>query len=690
MTTGATSVDATAGDPISARKRWLWYIVFASVLPIAILLLRHLAWKGDAQLHTLAEAVANGAALMAAAMALVRYYTKKESKFLLIGSGFIGAFFLDGYHAAITSVYLAKYTPSTLAALTPWSGTASRLFLSLLMLASVFAWRKGMQREATRRQEILVYVLVGSWTLISFVFFVVVSLKPPYYPHFVLHRPVELIPCVLFAVAALGYLSAGSWKIHAFEHWLVLSLIAAVAANVSLSIYGGLFDAIFFAAHVLKIVQYVLVLFGLYVSMHTIFRREAAHTSRLAQVNISLANEIEERHRAEAELRQAQEELDSRVRARTQDLAIANDALSAEIAERTRAEQQLTGANDELKNRTDELERQTHEMELLAQLASALRACANPEEAERAVARVLAWVFPRGSGAICIFNNSRNLVQPSERWGTQMEVSAFTPDECCALRMGRVHLADGQQLLDCAHVDARRFYLCAPLVAQGEMLGTIFIQAEKAADLENRNFVSGPAKLVQTIAEQAALALSGLKLRRVLRDAAIRDPLTGLFNRRYMEETFSRELARCVRNGRPLAVVMIDVDHFKSFNDRHGHDVGDLVLKQAGVLMRSMIRAEDIVCRLGGEEFLIIMPDADLECAMRRSHSLKDQFGAMSINHNGGPIEAVTISVGVASTESAGYTAEALMHAADQCLYMAKNQGRNHVCACSAAIVAMP
>ena len=395
MTTGATTVDAASGDSSSTRKRWLWYIVFASVVPIAILLLRHLAWKGDAQLHTLAEAVANGTALMAAAMALVRHYTKKESKFLLIGSGFIGAFFLDGYHAAITSVYLAKYTPSTLAALTPWSGTTSRLFLSLLLLGSAFAWRKGMQKEATRRQEILVYVLVAAWTLISFVFFVVISLKPPYYPHLVLHRPVELIPCTLFAIAALGYLSAGSWKVHAFEHWLVLSLIAAVAANVSLSIYGGLFDVIFFAAHVLKIVQYALVLCGLYVSMHAIFRREAAHASRLAQVNISLANEVEERQRAEAELRQAQEELDSRVRARTQDLAIANEALSAEITERKRAEQQLTSANDELKNRTDELERQAHEMELLAQLASALRACASPEEAERAVARAGMGVPPR-------------------------------------------------------------------------------------------------------------------------------------------------------------------------------------------------------------------------------------------------------------------------------------------------------
>lgn len=114
------------------------------------------------------------------------------------------------------------------------------------------------------------------------------------------------------------------------------------------------------------------------------------------------------------------------------------------------------------------------------------------------------------------------------------------------------------------------------------------------------------------------------------------------------------------------------------------------MLEQAGALLRSTVRAEDIVCRLGGEEFLVIMAEAALESAIRRANFLKDQFGAMSIDHNGAAIEAITISVGVASTESAGYSREELMRAADQCLYLAKSQGRNRVCANSPESVAVP
>jgi diguanylate cyclase (GGDEF)-like protein len=690
MATGASSLGAASGQSSSTRSRRLFYILLACAAPAIIAAVRPLSWKGNAELHTLAEAVANGAALTAASMALVRYYTKKERKFLLIGSGFIGAFFLDGYHAAITSAYFAKYTPSTLSALTPWSGATSRMFLSLLMLASALTWREGTEREATKRQEALVYLLVGAWTLISFVFFAVVSLRLPYYPHFFLHRPLELVPCTLFAIAAVRYWSLGLWKADAFEHWLILSLIAAAAANVALSVYGGLFDVTFFLAHGFKIAQYVLVLCGLYVSMYSIFRREADNASRLGQVNSSLAGEIEERHKAEAELRRAHEELDSRVRARTRDLAVANDALSGEIAERTRAEQRLTSTNGELQNRTEELERQTHEMELLAQLASALRACADPQEAEAVVAKVLALAFPHCGGAIYILDNCRNLVQPSAQWGPRTDASVFAPDQCCALRTGRVHLGDGKQLLDCAHVRGQQFYLCVPLVGQGEILGTISMQSESLPDLADCRLVSDPTKLVQTMAEQVAMALSGLRLRQVLREAAIRDPLTGLFNRRYMEETFSRELARCKRNHTPISVMMIDIDHFKTFNDRHGHEVGDLVLEQAGALLRSTVRAEDIVCRLGGEEFLVIMAEAALPSAMQRANLLKAQFSSMCINHNGRAIEAVTVSVGIASTETSGYCREELMRTADQCLYLAKSQGRNRVCANPPESVAVP
>ena len=680
MSSAASSADVPGREASRLAARSLCCAALASALPLAVLDLWHSSWKGNSELHTLAEVISCGVALSAGAMALARYYTKKELKFLLIGSGFVGAALLDGYHAAFTSSFLAGYAHSALLALTPWSGATSRLFLSLLMLSRLAAWDKGSDSWLQKRQEILVYIAIGAWTLASFFIFVFIPLKPPYYPDFFVHFPAQLFGGIIWGLAFFGYLSKGSWKTDAFEYWLVLSLVIGGVCDIGLSVYDTLFDAVFFAAHFLKIVQYLVVLCGLYVSMYSVFRSEAENARHLCLVNESLAGEIGEREKAEAELRRTQEELESRVKARTQGLAVVNDALSAEIAQRTWAEEQLAIANAELKTRAEELERQTREMALFAQLSSALRACADLEEAQGAIVKVLALAFPHCSGAICILNNSRNLVQPAQQWGTGAGIAAFTPEQCCALRLGRIHLGNGSQLLDCVHARQQKFYICAPLVAQGEILGTIFVQAEEVSDLENAEFVSDPATLAQAIAEQVAVALSGLKLRQVLRDAAIRDPLTGLFNRRYMEETFARELARCTRNHIPLTVLMIDVDRFKGFNDRHGHDVGDLVLKHAGVLLKSCSRTEDVVCRLGGEEFVIILPGANLDISVRRANELRVRFASMCVSHRGTVIEPVTVSIGVACTSEDGSSMQELLLAADQYLYAAKAGGRNQVC----------
>lgn len=356
--------------------------------------------------------------------------------------------------------------------------------------------------------------------------------------------------------------------------------------------------------------------------------------------------------------------------------------LEIEVAERARAEEQLTRANIELKNRADELERQAGEMQLFRRLGSGLRACADSPEAEAVIGKVLMSAFPHCSGAVYTMNNSRNLLHPTNSWGARADFRPFAPDDCCALRLGHVHVADGTQLVDCAHArhPEQKFYVCAPLIAQGELLGTIFIQAKSLSDLGNVELVSDAPKLLQAIAERSSIALAGLKLRQELREAAIRDPLTGLFNRRYMEETLPRELARCARNNMPLTVLMADIDHFKSFNDEHGHDAGDLVLKQTGLLLKSFLRAEDIVCRIGGEEFLVILPGLDLECSIRRANELRVQFGSMRVSHRGVVMAPVTLSIGIANTAENGTSMDELLLAADHHLYAAKNSGRNNVC----------
>jgi signal transduction histidine kinase/DNA-binding response OmpR family regulator len=334
-------------DSGRVRGRSLVYALLFVVLLLGAFPLRRVAWQSNAEFHTLLETIATLLALITGAMALVRYYTKKSSMFLLLGSGFLGAGLLDGYHAAITSSFLAGHTPSALSALTPWSGATSRVFLSLLMCASLLAWKREMGKptEGTIR-EIIVYLLVGVWTLVSFFFFALTPLPQAYYPSFPIHRPAELVPALFFGIAAVGFWRKGSWKTDDFEHWLVLSLIVEAASHlVYMSLYGRLFDTLFVAAHVLKVLGYILVLAGLFVSMYSVFEREAENATHLSQTNQSLATEIGERQRAEEELRRAHDQLEARVWARTADLAQVNEALQAEIAERSRAERAAEAAS---------------------------------------------------------------------------------------------------------------------------------------------------------------------------------------------------------------------------------------------------------------------------------------------------------------------------------------------------------
>ena len=181
------------------------------------------------------------------------------------------------------------------------------------------------------------------------------------------------------------------------------------------------------------------------------------------------------------------------------------------------------------------------------------------------------------------------------------------------------------------------------------------------------------------LAEMLSLSISNLKLSETLRVQSIRDPLTGLYNRRYMEECLQREIWRAFRNGRPIGVVMADIDHFKKFNDKHGHGAGDYVLSAFGNLVNTQIRGSDIACRYGGEEFIIILPEANLEDAPWRANELRGAVKALHLTYDGLAFDPVTISMGVATYPEAGTTSEELVKAADAALYRAKLAGRDRV-----------
>jgi diguanylate cyclase (GGDEF)-like protein len=305
------------------------------------------------------------------------------------------------------------------------------------------------------------------------------------------------------------------------------------------------------------------------------------------------------------------------------------------------------------------------------------------EELYEVVARLCTELFPGSSGAVYRIAASRNLADrvASWNWPEGADGQVLEPQECRAIRTGQPYFLSSDSLeVPCRHIEQIGVSVgrsgCLPLSAHGEILGILqlcrFGEVRAAITPQNR----ATAVLV---AEQLAMAMANLQLREQLRQQSIRDPLTGLFNRRYLEETMERELARSIRNGQPLAVVAIDVDHFKRFNDTHGHEAGDHVLVELARLLRESVRNTDIACRYGGEEFVLLMPDSPAAIAIDRAETLRREVSALRLRFGAGQHEPVTISMGLAMAPRDGDRADVLLRNADTALYAAKAAGRNRL-----------
>jgi diguanylate cyclase (GGDEF)-like protein len=230
------------------------------------------------------------------------------------------------------------------------------------------------------------------------------------------------------------------------------------------------------------------------------------------------------------------------------------------------------------------------------------------------------------------------------------------------------------------------------MVGQGDTLGILHLEfaadaqteIETAIGMTKTDTGSGSLqdsqqRLATTVSGQIALSLASLRLRETLRDQSIRDPLTGLFNRRFMEESLEREMRRAIRKNHPVSVLFIDLDHFKRFNDTFGHDAGDLVLRSVADLFRKLFRVDDVICRYGGEEFGIILPESSAENAAIRANSLREETKKMAIQYKNHALGRITLSIGVACFPDHGQTSEELLKAADLCLYESKSAGRDKV-----------
>jgi diguanylate cyclase (GGDEF)-like protein/PAS domain S-box-containing protein len=354
-----------------------------------------------------------------------------------------------------------------------------------------------------------------------------------------------------------------------------------------------------------------------------------------------------------------------------------------DITERRLGEEALKNANAQLQFLVAQVEERNRTMTLANEMADMLQACQASEEAYKAIGHFMPKLFPDDAGALYMLNNSRNLFETVASWGqTPSAVPVFTPDECWSVRRGRVHKVENpQETLRCPHVAEAvpGGYLCVPLIAQGETLGVLHLRPGPPAEAQTPELAAVKDQLALTVAEDLALSLANLKLRETLRSQAIRDSLTGLFNRRYLEETMERELNRVKRQGIPLGVIMMDLDHFKQYNDTSGHSAGDELLSALGILLKSHIRGEDIACRYGGEEFLLILPGASMEIALQRAESLRQAVKVMHEHYQN--LKPATLSLGVAVYPDHGDTALQLIQSADAALYRAKKAGRDRVIA---------
>lgn len=363
-------------------------------------------------------------------------------------------------------------------------------------------------------------------------------------------------------------------------------------------------------------------------------------------------------------------------------------ALARDVVQRRSAETVLKDTNDRLALGVAALEQRNRQVMLLSEMSGALQSCLNLEEAYEATGTFCRQLFPECSGTLYVMQPSRNYLDTAAAWGgPQNRAEMLGPEDCWALRRGeayQVRMPDEE--LVCKHVESDKVapYMCLPLQAQGEILGLLYFEfpGSRQPDPE---FFGRTRQLAVGTGKQIALALANIRLRETLRRQSVRDALTGLFNRRYLEETLDREVARAKRGGGAFCVVMIDVDHFKPFNDDYGHEAGDLVLREIGALLRSQTRGSDTACRYGGEEFTLILGDSSPEGARRRCDDLREMVRGMNLSYRQQALGTITVSMGVAAYPNHGREWEALLRAADQALYRAKREGRDRVVIADAA-----
>jgi len=356
-------------------------------------------------------------------------------------------------------------------------------------------------------------------------------------------------------------------------------------------------------------------------------------------------------------------------------------AIVRDVSERNEATRKLNATIDEMAHRTKDIT-------ALSELADLLHSCHDASEAYEVVTRFMPMLIPEMSGALYIIDDAGTNLQSVGTWGTEPpKETIFLPEDCVAVRRALPYASKADEsALFCRHLPEKTpdISFCMPLAAQGETFGLLHFQINVVTDSASgqqtdiNTFIR--PDFSETIAKQVSMALASLRSKEQLQNQSIRDPLTGLFNRRYMEESFERELHRAARSKVPMvSFMMIDIDHFKKVNDTYGHGAGDMVLRELGYILIKSSRKEDIACRFGGEEFVLCLPGASRKIAEGKATEISESISRLNLHYEGTDIGVITLSIGISIYPDFGKTPAELMKKADQALYQAKKSGRNRI-----------
>jgi diguanylate cyclase (GGDEF)-like protein len=356
-----------------------------------------------------------------------------------------------------------------------------------------------------------------------------------------------------------------------------------------------------------------------------------------------------------------------------------------EIGQRKKAQLALTTSHQKVGRLLDEARRQAGEINQISELGGILQVCTSRKEMFRLIPERLRRLFPGASGCIAMLSASKNRAESVAVWGVSPTSQIFSPEQCWALRRGTPHAhPGGVSEPRCSHLLGDGPSICIPLVANGDTFGALVVQsADRLIPSLDPEADSGSfarcRQLAAAISEQISLAMANLNLRETLRTEAVRDSLTGLYNRRYMEEFFDREIHAARRKSTPVAIMLLDLDRFKRYNDSFGHAAGDRVLTVLGECLVRCLRAADVACRYGGERFLLILPGCSLRRATERADQIRQQLKEFRARHDQQPIDCLTVSIGVAAFDETTDRTELLIKFAEDAVAEAKRLGRDRV-----------